>query len=39
MLGGKYAFWTTLDRVVKELPEHDQLWVLMDANAGMGRRA
>ena len=39
MLGGKYAFWTTLDRVVKEVPKYDLLWVLIDANADTGRRA
>ena len=34
----KRAFWTALDRVVKEVPEHEQLFVLMDANARTGRR-
>ena len=34
----KHAFWTALDRVVKEVPEREQLFVLMDANARTGRR-
>ena len=34
----KHAFWTSLDRAVKEVPEHEQLFVLMDANARTGRR-
>ena len=34
----KHAFWTSLDRVVEELPKHEQLSVLMDANARTGRR-
>ena len=34
----KNAFWTVLERVVKEIPEHEQLFVLMDANARTGRR-
>ena len=34
----KHAFWTTLDRAVKEVPSHEQLFVLMDANARIGRR-
>ena len=34
----KHAFWTTLDRAVEEvLPKHEQLFVLMDANASTGR--
>ena len=37
-VGKKYAFWTALERVVKEVPEHEQLFVLMDANARTGRR-
>ena len=32
-VGKKHAFWTVLKRVVKEVPEHEQLFVLMDANA------
>ena len=32
----KNAFWTALERVVKEVPEHEQLFVLMDANARTG---
>ena len=34
----KHAFWTTLDRAVEEVPRHEQLFVLMDANARPGRR-
>ena len=34
----KNAFWTALERVVKEVPEHQQLFVSMDANARTGRR-
>ena len=34
----KHAFWTTLDRAVKEIPRHKQLFVLMDANARAERR-
>ena len=37
-VGEKYAFWTTLDRVVKEAPEHEQLFVFMDADVRVGRR-
>ena len=37
--GGKmHAFWSALKRVVKEVPEYEQLFVLMDANAHTGRR-
>ena len=32
------AFWAALDRAVKEVPKHEQLFVLMDANARTGRR-
>ena len=34
----KHAFWTSLDRVVEEVPKHEQLFVLIDANALTGRR-
>ncbi|CAN0437769.1 unnamed protein product, partial [Ascophyllum nodosum] len=34
----KDAFWTSLDRVVEEVPKHEQLFVLIDANALTGRR-
>ena len=34
----KHVFWTTLDRAVKDVPRHQQLFVLMDANARTGRR-
>ena len=37
-VGKRHAFWTALERVVKEIPEHEQLFVLMDANASTGRR-
>ena len=33
----KLAFWTTLDRAVEEVTKHEQLFVLMDANARTGR--
>ena len=33
----KHAFWTTLDRALKTVPRHEQLFVLMDANARPGR--
>ena len=34
----KHAFWTSLDRAVEEVPKHEQLFVLMDANDRTGRR-
>ena len=34
----KHAFWTTLDRALKDVPRHEQLFVLMNANARTGRR-
>ena len=34
----EHAFWTTLDGAVEEVPRHEQLFVLMDANARTGRR-
>ena len=34
----KHAFWTSLDRAVKEVPKHEQLFVLMDTNARTGGR-
>ena len=37
-VGKKNAFWTALERVVKEVLEHEQLFVLMDTNARTGRR-
>ena len=37
-VGKKNAFWTALERVVKVVPEHEQLFVLMDANVRTGRR-
>ena len=36
-VGKNNAFWTALKKVVKEVPEHEQLFVLMDANARTGR--
>ena len=38
-VGKKEAFWTALERVVvKKVPEHEQLFVLIDTNAHTGRR-
>ena len=34
----KHAFWTALDRVIKEVPGHEQWFVLLDANARTGRK-
>ena len=34
----KHAFWTSLDRAVEDVPRHEQLFVLMGANARTGRR-
>ena len=34
----KHAFWTSLDRAVKEVPKHEQLFVLMDVNVRTRRR-
>ena len=34
----KHVFWTSLDTVVEEVPKHEQLFVLIDANARTGRR-
>ena len=34
----KHAFWTTLDRAVKDVPRHEQLFVLMGANVRTGGR-
>ena len=34
----KHTFWTSLDKFVEEVPKHEQLFVLMDANARTGRR-
>ena len=34
----KHAFWTSLDRAAEDVPKHEQLFVLMDANARTGRR-
>ena len=34
----KHALWTSLDKAVEEVPRHEQLFVLMDANARTGRR-
>ena len=32
----KHAFWTGLDKAVEEVPRHEQLFMLMDANARTG---
>ena len=37
-VGENHAFWTALERVVKEGPEDEQLFVLVDANARTGRK-
>ena len=37
-VGKKNTFWIALERVVKEVPEHEQLFVLIDANARTGWR-
>ena len=37
-VGKKYACWIVLGRVVKGVPNHGRLFVLMDANACPGRR-
>ena len=34
----KHTFLTALHKVVAEVPAHEQLFVLMDANARTGRR-
>ena len=34
----KHAFWTSSDRAMEEVPKHEQLFMLMDANARTGRR-
>ena len=34
----KQAFWTTLDSAVEEVPQHEQLFLWIDANARTGRR-
>ena len=34
----KFTFWTALDKVVAEVPAHEQLSVLMDANGRTERR-
>ena len=37
-VGKKNAFWTALERVVKEVLGHEQFFVLMDANVRTGWR-
>ena len=32
----KHAFWTTPDRTEGEVPEHEKLFMLMDASAARG---
>ena len=34
----KNTFWAALDSAVNEVPPHEQLFVLMDANARTGKR-
>ena len=34
----KKIFWAALDSAVKDVPPHEQLFVLMDANARTGKR-
>ena len=34
----KHEIWTTLDRAVEEVPKHEQLFVLMNANTRTERR-
>ena len=34
----KHVLWTTLDRVVEEVPRHEHMFVLMYVNARAGRR-
>ena len=34
----KHAFWTALDRVVEEVPKHEQLFILIVANARTERK-
>ena len=38
-VGKKHAFWTTLERVVKEVPEHEQLFVLLVEGGSWGVRS
>ena len=37
-VGEKHTFWTALERVVMGVPEHEQKFMLLDANARTGRR-
>ena len=37
-VSNKHAFWTTLDRATGEVPQREQLFVVMDTNARTGRR-
>ena len=37
-VGKKNAVWTALEGVVKEVPEHEHLFVLMNTNGRTGRR-
>ena len=34
----KNSFWASLDSAVKDVPTHEQLFVLIDANARTGKR-
>ena len=33
----KHTYWTSLDRVVEEVPKHEHMFLLMDANVRTGR--
>ena len=37
-VGENHAFWTALDRAMKEVPEHEHMFGLKDANASTGWR-
>ena len=37
-VGKKHAFWTALERILKQVSEHEQLFVVMDAIARTGWR-
>ena len=37
-VGKKLAFWTTLERIIKGVPEYEQLFVFMGANVRTGRK-
>ena len=38
-VGGKRSFWTAVNRIiVKDVPKHEHIFVLMSANARTGQR-